>query len=456
MIKEVRARFHQLLEGNDPGAIHELIQRQALQMGVTYGQRSVCQVLEPLFMEKTQYELVLERAETCLRALKKAARHAQQSSEIWSALRFSADEEDLLAVGGGYQDHDQIGRLDSFLNQAGEPVFLEYNGESPGGIAYGDVLGRIFDGLPIIQDLASEFSMSRRPVASEVVRTLRDSYYKWARANGIHPQENPQVAIIDLAGIPTIGEFEIFRALFENTGMRCKIGTPGELEVHDNQVYCDGFRADIIYRRLLTSDLLAAFDRHHPLVDIMKRSLAFVANGFGGYLLSHKGLFAVLSDPELAPQDLTPQEWAAVRSSLPWTRLLRDTSTTGPKSEQVMPLRQIAIENQSQLVIKQALGYGGRDVCLGWTVSPGEWAQTFDGAQERPHVIQERLHIPQTEHPAWVDGSLQYLKLRFDVDPYTLGGKRAHGLGIRLASNDLLNVASGAGSAIPVYVVSDS
>lgn len=455
-IENIRRAYHARLRSGDAESWHAEIQKQAAQMGVTYGTRTVCNVLEPLFIGKSRYELILSRAELVVSALKKVASYARQDADVWAQLKFTQLEEDLLAIPGGYERHDQIARLDSFLNEDGDPVFLEYNGESPGGIAYGDSLGRIFDSLPPIQDLAADHSMSRRPVAAEVVRVLRQSYYDWAAAKGGGAHTEPQVAIIDLADIPTISEFEIFRSLFESTGMPCRIASPDELEIRDGEVFIDDFRVDIVYRRLLTSDLLQRFGADHPLIDIMRQNLAFVANGFGGYLLSHKGMFALLSDSAIRSKTLNEAESAAVQASIPWTRIVSEIDAEAPKTGQVLPLRQIAMEQQDKLVIKAALGYGGQDVCLGWKVSKEKWSETFDRALAKPHVIQSRLFIPTTEHPAWIDGKLQFVPLHFDIDPYILDGRRAHGLGIRLAADDMLNVASGAGSAIPAYIVNDT
>ena len=70
-------------------------------------------------------------------------------------------------------------------------------------------------------------------------------------------------------------------------------------------------------------------------------------------------------------------------------------------------------------------------------------------------MVQDRVHIPTENYVAWVDGKLEELPLRFDVDPYVLSGNRLHGLGVRLSAGELLNVATGAGSAVPAFIVED-
>ena len=445
-IAALREQYHRRLREGDAGAWHAAIQEAARRMGVTYGERTVCHVLEPFFLTRQRYELILRRAELVVQALHKAAQHARQNPALWSLLGFSPAEEELLAMDCGYRHHDQIARLDAFLNEDGEPVFMEYNGESPGGIAYGDSLGRAFDCLEPLQEVAATCALSRRPVTAEVVRTMRHTYCNWARAAGRPVEDLPQVAIVDLADIPTLGEFEIFRLAFENDGMSCRITRPEALEIRDGQLFCGDFRIDILYRRLLTADLLKHYPLDHVLVQAMRHNLAFVANGFDGYLLSHKGLFAILTDPALRPSNLTLEESAAVSTSLPWTRIYNLQSDPA--------LRTRALSRQEHSVLKKAQGFGGQDVVLGWTVDRSTWEETLERAENETFVLQERLHIPTMTSPAWQDGELVFLDLRFDVDPYILDGRRAHGLGIRLAADDLLNVASGAGSAIPAYVLS--
>ena len=68
--------------------------------------------------------------------------------------------------------------------------------------------------------------MSRRPVNRQVISLFRELYGAWAQRHGHGEQEQPQVGIIDLAGIPTRGEFELFRQAFENVGMPCRVLCP--------------------------------------------------------------------------------------------------------------------------------------------------------------------------------------------------------------------------------------
>lgn len=454
-VRELIAEYDRRIGETDAAALRDHIHGRAKDLGVTYGKRVVCNVLRPLFVERDHYEAILERSRLVLESLHAAARMTVGDTKLMDFLGFAEEDRRLVRIGAERDDHDLIARLDSFLDASGNPVFLEYNGESPGGIAYGDCLGEIFDESAIMKALFERHSLTRRPAVPPTVATFRAGYLDWCERNGVEPQEKPTVAMVDFEDIPTLGEFEIFRKAFEAAGMPCRIADPKRLDVDRDtgMVTLDGeFPVDIIYRRLITPDILERFDGRHLLVDIMESDLCFVANGFGGHRLSHKGLFALLTDPTIRPE-LSAEQAAAVDESIPWTRMAADADTSGPDGTQIEALDDIVRRHRTDLVLKPACGYGGRGVVLGWTSSEEAWENAWQEAKRGSFVVQKRVHIPREPWPAMLDGQVQFPELQFDVDPYVYGGAVTHGLGIRLSDGELLNVASGAGSAVPAYVL---
>ncbi|MCB9834033.1 MAG: hypothetical protein H6807_16350 [Planctomycetes bacterium] len=456
-IADLRRAYHDaILAEGVAEKVHAHIQGRARELNLTYGDRVVCQVLEPLFVAREHYERLLERSESLALALAELIVDLGHRPELMARLRLGDRERALIALDGGLRPHDLIGRMDALPGPDGEPTFLEYNGESPGGIAYGDCLGRVFDELELVQRLAERRPMSRRPVIPEVVRTFRAAYHRWADRMGRKTEDAPRVAIVDLADIPTLGEFELFRQNFEAQGMPCRILSPERLALVDGRLEAEGEEIDLVYRRLVTSDLLARYEPEGIIEVIARDRLAYMANGFEGYLLCHKGLFALLQDPADRPARLGARELETIDRCLPWTRLLEDRPLDGPEGEGGLSVLDHARANKNQLVLKLALGYGGRDVILGWRCSEDDWDRQLRSAlaSGRSWVIQRRVSIPVSEHPALIGGKVEFVLLQYDLDPYVLMGRRGHGLGVRLSSSEILNVASGAGSAVPAYVVS--
>lgn len=411
---------------------------------LAFGDRPVCSVLRPLILDRSVYDGLIADAAVVVDALHAAMR----SDAAHALLRPSAAEATLFALDPPGQRPDVLGRLDAFLAPDGAPRFIEYNGESPGGMAFGDALGRAFDAQPAGAVLLGR--AERQPIMRRVLRALEESFADWARTRGRSDARPRGCAIVDFGEAKTRREFELFAALFRNEGLDTVIADPAELVIDEGQVKVRGLEVDLIYRRLLTSDILAAPDRSAPLLEVARRGLAHIANGFGGHRLAHKGLFALLSDPDL--RTAAPSSTHAILDrSIPWTRLLRKGRTRGFEGE-TESVAAIALREQERLVLKPASDYGGRGVVLGWTVASERWQQALlDALDGPPHILQERVAIPRGRFPT-LDGGDRELSI--DIGPYVFGGTEVEGAGVRLAEGDLLNVSAGAGSAVPLYITS--
>ncbi len=411
--------------------------------GLQYKGRPLCSVLRPFFIARSQYDRVQRTARKVRDALLYVAAHALQSDRHRALLGLSPTEMDLLSGTELDDDAASIGRIDGFLDEDGQLRLLEYNGESPGGIAYGDALGSLFDDLPTIRGLRETLDLDREPVVPSVIESFIERYDVWARRNGQEPADHPAVAIVDTGGQPTYREFEIFAEAFESQGMPAIIATPEQLDLKDNRLVVDTTPIDIVYRRLVTPDLLELDGTANTLILAMKQGIVHVCNSFGGHLLSHKGLFAVFSDPELTPRDMDPSLRSCLNQAIPWTRFVTDCPE----------LTAHAMKHQQELVLKPVSGYGGTGVVLGWECNTSEWEAALTGARANRTIIQERLAAPTASFPIMGKHGLEKRKLLFDTCPYVLGGENRHGLGVRISELAILNMAAGAGSALPTYVV---
>ena len=82
---------------------------------------------------------------------------------------------------------------------------------------------------------------------------LLDSYEEYL---GRKPDSVPQIAIVDLKGLPTQKEFELFKEFFEREGYPTVICSPEELEFENNRLRAADFQIDIVYKRLLVNEYL--------------------------------------------------------------------------------------------------------------------------------------------------------------------------------------------------------
>ena len=437
--------YHELLE--DPklaDASAEVLAEGQRKRRLVFGDRPLCVSLRPNLISDWQYAAVNEASETIYAALGRLERALLEDDDLRRELDLDPQEEALALRDPGFRAASPSARLDGFIGEDGVIRFVEYNAESPAGMAYNDELAQVFASLPVMKKFREKFPC-------EVVPTRGRQLAAMLRAHRSRSDRPPAIAIVDWRGLPTLTEFEMFERYFESRGIPTVICAPDDLTYSRGTLRARGKPINIVYRRVLTSELLAKGDVSKPLIRACLEGAVTVVNSFRAKLLHKKMSLALLSDDRYAALYTAPQR-AAIAKHIPWTRKVREGHTTyGGK---VVDLGDFIIAHREQLVLKPNDEYGGKGVVLGWTIDQHEWEQAFLTALESSYVVQERVPVPRYPFPV-VLGRMHFLDLSIDHDPYLFWG-RVSGTLARVSSSALLNVTAGAGSVVPTYVITGS
>src|SRR5207249_5456130 len=105
------------------------------------------------------------------------------------------------------------------------------------------------------------------------------------------------------------------------------ICAPEDLTYSRGALRASGKTVNVVYRRVLTSELLAKEDVSRPLVRAYLEGAVTVVNSFRAKLLHKKMSLALLSDDRYAGLYTAPQR-AAIAKHIPWTRKVREGHTT--------------------------------------------------------------------------------------------------------------------------------
>jgi hypothetical protein len=437
--------YHTLLTAGDRAAeTHAILIEEIQRRKLTFGDRPVCTVLRPFFIEASIYDRVKTATDVLLRAINKLYRALMVDDQLRAEMDLTDVEEQVLRIEPGFAAPDVSSRLDAFLDEQGDFRFVEYNAESPGGLFYGDALSEVFLSLPVMKPFTERYPIRAFPIRRFLVDGLLDSYRQW----GGH--DKPRIAIVDWRAVKTYNEFLICRAYLDSLGYESVIADPEELTYVNGKLRAGAFVIDLVYKRVVTGELLARYGLDHPLFDAARDHAVCVVNSFRVQMLYKKMTFVLLSDPTYA-RLFDAQERAAIARHLPWTRKLREGYTT--YQDQPIDLLPVAQQNKDRFVIKPNGEYGGRGVVLGWECDPSAWEQALAEALRASFVIQERVPIGAELYPSYADGELHFGERYFDLDPYVWQGARSEGCGIRLSAAALLNVSAGGGSAVPMFVI---
>ena len=448
-LREAITAYHELLTDERAAQTQAQITDQMARRGLFFGDRPLTSVLRPRFLTPRQYTYLCESTRPVLSAFGKAYRAALASAEVRAQFGLTHWEEELITLDPGFELPSPTGRLDTFLDEDATTLKLvEYNAETPAAPAYNDLLTEVFLALPVMRDFLRDWEVRPLPARHNVLHALLASYEQWQRANGHH--EPPSIGILDWREVPTYSEHVLFRDYFASQGIPSITCDPRSVEYLDGKLMCGDVAINLIYKRVLISELIDRAGLDGPVVRAVREGTACMVNPFRCKLLHKKASLAVLSDERNAGL-FSPDERAAIVAHIPWTRVVAERTTE--RGGEAVDLVPHILAHRDELVLKANDEYGGKGVVLGWETSAAEWEQALRTALAEPFVVQERVAVPTEPYPSMVDGRLEIFDRILDTAPFVFGGAYVDGALTRLSTAALVNVTAGGGSTVPTFVV---
>jgi hypothetical protein len=448
MLKQAVSHYHSLLEDENLAESSRAMLDEGLERAkLIFGGRRLSPYLRPHFVTEEDFARICNICETVWSAIQKVKDAAIEDNSIINDLGLTEVERELIAIDPGYRAVSPTSRLDSFLTEAAYS-FVELNGESPAGIAYADAAYDIFSALPVMQRFGETYNL--RPLYGRryMLEVLLDSYREYRDVN---IDRAPQIAIVDLKGMPTLKEFELFKEYFEQQGYRSIICSPDELEFSNGRLRAGDFEIDIVYKRLLVNEYLPIIKDEPALLDAYRAGAICMVNSFRSKIIHKKALFAVLTSARRAYL-FSDSERAAIRSHVPWTRLVRAEKSDYLGAE--IDLLDFVSKNRNRLVLKPNDDYGGHGITIGWNSDESSWNKALsDAVRHGDYVVQERVPTARETFPALTDnGKINFAEQLVDLDPLLFNGKVGSAF-TRLSFTELANVSSG-GGMVPTYIIS--
>jgi hypothetical protein len=277
------------------------------------------------------------------------------------------------------------------------------------------------------------------------MHALVDAYRRWSGRS-----DRPRIVILDWREVPTYSEFVITRDYLTAQGFDCDIADPRETEYRAGRLWAAGAPVDVIYKRVLISELIERGGEDHPVVRAVADGAVCMVNPFRCKLLHKKASLAVLSDERNANL-FTGRQQEAIAAHIPWTRLVEERNTQYEGQE--VDLLAHIVANRERLVLKPNDEYGGEGIVLGWEVDDAGWEAAVQGALDMPFIVQERVAIPREPYPSLVDGSVRFDERILDTAPFIFHGAYMDGCLTRLSTEALVNVTAGGGSSLATFVV---
>jgi len=449
MLREAVSKYHDLLTKDDLAETSRAVLDDGLERSkLIFGGRRLSPYLRPHFVTEDDFARITRVCETVWNAIEKVKDAAIANPSLLDELGLTEIERDLVSIDPGYRAVSPTARLDSFLTEDAYS-FVELNGESPAGIAYADAAYEIFSSLPVMKRFAESYNLRTFQGRQLMLDILLKAHEEFL---GRRPDRAPQIAIVDLKGMPTQKEFELFKEYFEARGHSTMICSPDELEFDNGELRVGEFRIDIVYKRLLVNEYLPIVNDAPALLDAYRARAVCMVNSFRSKLIHKKALFAVLTDQRHAAL-FSPDERAAIAAHVPWTRQVR-AGNSDYRGDRIDLLEFIAAR-RDRLVLKPNDDYGGHGIYIGWNTDEIAWDEAMrDALANGDYLVQERVPTAREVFPELrPDGTIDFAEQLVDLDPLLFLGKVGSAF-TRLSSTELANVSSG-GGMVPTFIISE-
>jgi len=409
---------------------------------VKFGDMILSSLLRPYFISSKDMDRLKDIVNLLLRCAEKLMNFFLESGKITELLPIAPEEKDFISFSNGYARSIIICRLDAFYHKNGEIKFLEFNGDSPGGIGYTDVMTKIYLELPIFELIKKKYhyQLYSFDTREHLLKSLLECYLQFGT------KKRPTIAIIGWDNIKTRPEFYFIKDHFEKKGYTTIIANPRDLEYRKNRLVFGDHKIDIVYRKVPASQIIKNSEELKGLIKAYKDKKACFANPLNSFLSSFKGVLSIFTD-EKFDFLFTDKEKKIINEVIPWTRKLKDCKTEykGRKFD----LLNYITKNKERFVLKPCYLFGAEGVLIGSETHQSQWENTIQKGLRSRYVVQEKIKLPHEIFPS-SSSSPSFAKKNINLGLFSLGGL-CHGGILRFSSSSIINTIGG--GALPIIRV---
>jgi len=417
-LEEAVARYHRVLEADpfkDLAWAQALVERMQAQH-LTQAGRLVCPFLRPHFISRRQYDVLVRAAEALFSAIDRVKQMVLENPALLARMELLPAEKMLATVDPGYTFLAVTSLLDTRLSN-GSLSFVEYNADTPLGVAYGEALADLFYDCAPVKEFRKRYALEKLGGKKHLLAALLKAYKQFGG------KRQPRIGILEFRqAFQTAdqGEYLLLCEFFRSEGYEADIIWPDQLEYRGGVLRRGRFEIDVILRRVKVQEFLLRFDLSHPLVRAYRDRKVCVVNSFRSELAHKKAIFDLLTDETLTG-NFPAAERKAIRQYIPWTRVVRPVKTT--YQDETVDLLEFILKNRDKLVLKPNDGTGEQHALRGWESDQSGWERALKRALRTPFVVQERVAANYSLFPLLRYGQLEMRNMQVDLHPHAYLGK---------------------------------
>lgn len=337
--------------------------------GATYKEEVVPTLYQSFFYdEKTEkeYQKIID---TFMSIAKKVTKKYVEDEEYRKLFDFDPLTEKLILKDPGYSIDIPIARIDIMYDEPGKFKFCEVNTDGSSAMLEDQALADIYKESKIFKDFSNKYKLEKKNALEGVVDSILDLYYKEVS------KKDPNVAIVDIVEFENM-EFLKIEKLFQEKGLDAKIVDVRDLKRKDGKLYAGDMEIDLVYRRLVTSDLIKHQDDCKDFIDSYLNGEFTSIGSLRTSIFYTKDIFRILR-LEPTKEILSKEEYDFILNHIPFT----ESFNYDEKDE--------IIKNKDKYILKPKQGYASHGVFIGKDLSEEEFKEKLDEIKSLDYIYQE-------------------------------------------------------------------
>lgn len=240
-------------------------------------------------------------------------------------------------------------------------------------------------------------------------------------------------------------EFHTICEILRSRGYKTRVTDPRDLVVRDGQLWHGDWPVDLLYRDSTVDDLIEMESEGGDLAAVKWafRNNRVVSSILGEF--DHKAVLELFSWPSFQRR-ISAESAALLSRHSAWTRVVRETRTTGMDGREV-DLVPYMRENRTRLLMKPNRDYGGHGLVFGEEVDAARWDEAIQKALGDPSsvVVQEMVPPVKLPFPRVVEGRLEFADMHI-ISGFT-GTTRGEAMLARMSLSRIVNITRDGGIA---------
>jgi hypothetical protein len=457
---EAISRYHKLVEqeGFGDASWADELQERMRQLHLTESGRVVAPILRPHFISRRQLDTLTRVTNHLAEILDRIEAIALASPQLLSRLQMLPAEKMLAAIPSGYSRFSVTSSMDAAVRN-GTLSLQGLDACKPVGLAYSGLLADLFLELPIVKEFKrGRYKLSKIGGSKHLSTAIHEAWREFEKKskpsgsrNG-HGPSKPAIAVLQIGqeNGSAASQGLLLAESLNQQGAIARLVSPEQLEYSDGKLRSGDFVIDVVFRLLLTRELLARFDLSHPLLRAYRDRAVCVVNSFRSEFAQRRSLFELLTDDAVTAH-LSTADRKLIRTFVPWTRVVGARKTLHEDKEIDLPA--FILEQREHLVLLPSDDTPDQRIFKGSEMTQAAWDRALRVALRSPYVVQERRSVSHETFPVYQYGEFKMKETEVTVHPYIFNG-RMHG------ASAILNTSSNGSTThlavAPVLLLEDN